>query len=238
MFLIRYLTILTTVSAASLCFAPFAYAHLPAWGEAGGENQIDDMDVSTAFYQEIKDGTQVDTYTFTGEAGQFLHAGINIPAVKGMEDYGVTMALLGPGLPAAGLGELPEAHADAEGALIFPSEVSDDFFEPFTQTRYRGRQTVEMELPASGEYHIMVWNPDADTGKYVIDVGEREAFGLLEILKMPYWWVRVHLFFGHSTYLALGVVALATLIGLLYRRRRRPANRDTFRGLHVTSRLI
>lgn len=226
--LLRHILILAAISAASLLLAPQAYAHLPTWGEPGGENIIEDVDVSVAFYQDIETGSQLDTFTFQGEAGQHLHAGINIPAVDGLEDYGVTLALLGPGLPAEGLAQLPREHADAEGALIFPSEQGADFFEPFTQTNYWGRQTVEMDLPASGEYHLLVWNPDGRTGKYVLDVGEEEVFGLPGFLKLPYWWVRVHLFFEHSAYVALAILgvllllaAAAAVIARARRRRRR-----------------
>ena len=220
----RYIASLTAMSAASLLVVSVAYAHLPNWGEPGGENHIDDIDVSVAFYQDIEEGSQVDTFTFQGEAGQHLHAGINIPAVAGLEDYGVTMALLGPGLPPAGLAGLPVEPTDVAGALIFPTEQGENFFEPFTQTRYWGRQTVEMGLPASGEYHLMVWNLDGRTGKYVIDIGEKEEFGLLGFLKLPYWWVKVHRFFGHNTYLALlavGGLLLAVAVAALVVRRRR-----------------
>lgn len=181
--------------AGSLLVVPNAWAHIPQWGDPGEENRLEDIDVSVAYYQQLAAGDQVDIFSFTGVAGQHLHVGVNIPAIDGLDDYGISIALLGPGLPSDDFGLLPSSYPEAPGAVVYPTTTGDDFFEPFTQTRYWGRQGIELELPADGTYYVLAWHPQGSPGKYVIDFGREESFGLTELLRLPYWWVRVHLFF-------------------------------------------
>ena len=121
------------VFSSSMLFTTTAYAHLPSWGKPGEENRLDNIAVSVAYYQELIAPDQIDLFTFTATAGEHLHVGISIPAVSGLEDYDVSLALLGPGLPPEGIGSLPAGHADAPGAVIYPAAQGEDFFEPFTQ---------------------------------------------------------------------------------------------------------
>jgi hypothetical protein len=120
---------------------------------------------------------------------------------------------------------LPADHPEGLGGLVFLSQVSEDFYEPFTQTNYWGRQRVEMNLPESGTYYLLVWNPDGETGKYVMDVGREEVFGPADLFRFPIWWVRVHAFFGHTSYMiSVGLLMVSLLATIVLRRRmRRPA---------------
>ena len=201
--------ILMLLAFVIVTFTPLisASAHQPVWGEDGIVT-ISNLVTSYAFYRDLP-ADKVDIYTFEGKAGQHLHAGMQIPAIKGLENYTVTMALFGPGLPEADHDQLPAEHPEDLGALIFPTSKSKDFFETFTQTNYWGRQIIETTLPEDGIYYLIVWQPDNITGKYVMDTGYQEDFGLDAIFLMPVWWVRVHLFFGHGVYLLAGAGILA-----------------------------
>jgi len=56
----------------------------------------------------------------------------------------------------------------------------------------------------------------ARTGKYVLDVGKAEEFGIGDLFVFPVWWVQVHRFFGQTEYLAGGAdLALALIAGLV-----------------------
>lgn len=199
---------------------PAASAHRPDWGSADGVTEIADLHTSWAFYRDLREAGQVDVYTFTAQPGDNLHAGINIPAVRGLEAYGVSVALLGPGLPTARPTALPLEIPAGLGAIIFPSQPGEDFFEPFTQTRHWGRQRIDLALMRGGEYYLAVWRPDGAPGKYVLDVGTAEVFGPADLFRFPIWWVRVHVFFGHAPYLtAAGLAALALgALGIAHRR--------------------
>lgn len=228
-----YTTAAVIALLSTLVFASTASAHRPVFGEPGGTITLDEIQVSHAYYMEIESPGQVDTYVFQGQAGEHLHAGIVIPAIEGLEDFGVSMALLGPGLPAVDATALPpgvKSSTDAAGqqqALICPTETNDDFFEPFTQTNYWKRQTLETDLPATGTYQLIIWSPEGQTGKYVLDVGTLEEFGIGDLLVFPVWWLQVHRFFGHTEYLAVGAALVAILVGGLVvwlRRRRQPVS--------------
>jgi len=225
----RFLPALILLLAA----VPTASAHRPDWSSGEGATPIADIVTSWAYYRDLSGPEQVDVYAFTASAGDSLHAGINIPAIGGLERYGVTVALFGPGLPTANPADLPPGHPEGLGAIVFPTAVSEDFFEPFTQTNYWGRQQIDLTLPETGEYFLAVWHPGGAAGKYVLDVGTAEVFGPADLFQFPVWWVRVHAFFGHTPYLiAGGLAAAAALAGLalVIIRRRAP---KTLAAQHV-----
>lgn len=203
---------------------PGAAAHRPDWGNEAGLTQIEDLSTSIAFYRELTTPGQVHVYRFQGQAGQHLHAGVSIPAIPGLEDYEVNLALLGPGLPEASHDSLPTEHPEGLGATVYPSVPGEDFFEPFTQTNYWGRQSIETDLPAGGEYFLLVWHPSGTPGKYVLDTGRTEAFLPGDLFRFPLWWVRVQLYFGHTTRLvgvaALLLAVIGAAIGVARRRQR------------------
>lgn len=209
--------------AMLLFTVPTASAHRPGWGDADGVTEIADIVTSWAYYRGLGGTAQVDVYTFTARAGDHLHAGINIPAVRGLENYGVSVALFGPGLPEADHALLPPDHPEDLGAVVFQTVKGEDFFEPFTQTHYWGRQRIEMDLPETGAFYLVVWNPTGATGKYVMDVGRAEVFGPGDLFQFPIWWVRVHAFFGHTPYLVAAALVPLLAFAVFVFLRRRPA---------------
>ena len=215
------LLILIVIALVSFIPISSASAHHPMWGDED-TTVIENLTTSFAFYRNLP-ADKVHVYTFIGKQGQNLHAGINIPAVKGLEDYSVTMALFGPTLPEANHDQLPPEHPEDLGALIFPSEVSANFFEPFTQTLYWGRQSIEMTLPADGEYYLVIWQPEGLAGKYVMDSGHDEVFGFGDLFLFPIWWVQVHVFFGQGAYLLADAAIVLGFITFTIIKRRKTA---------------
>ncbi|MGD8404071.1 MAG: hypothetical protein PVJ21_10445 [Anaerolineales bacterium] len=207
----------------AMLLIPFssAFAHRPVWGEQYSPIEIPNLSTSFAVYRNLAHD-QVDVYTFEAEIGQELHAGIQIPAINGLQDYGVTVALFGPGLLEADPNTLPPNHPEDLGAIVFSSVVTDNFFEPFTQTNYWGRQEINLNLPGDGTYYLLVWQPDGQSGKYVLDTGRAEVFKPGDVFRFPVWWVRVHIFFGHGPWLALGAILILFVVGLLVLRKRGP----------------
>lgn len=195
-----------------------ASAHRPIWGEQYGPIEIPNLHTSFAVYRDLSTD-QIDVFTFEAEAGQDLHAGIQIPAVDGLEEYEIRAALFGPGLPEADPEALPPDHPEDLGALVFPSRESAGYFEPFTLTSYWGRQEIDVSLPAEGTYYLLVWQPEGMPGKYVLDTGRAEVFEPADIFRFPVWWVRVHLFFGHGPTLALLAALILLAVALLVLRK-------------------
>jgi hypothetical protein len=230
----RSLTLLITI-LMSLFTASTVSAHRPATADAEGITSIPDATTSYAYYESLDSSGDVDIYTVSAEAGQFFHVGLNIPQIEGLETYGVSLALLGPGLPAVSsdaLPNLPHEHSrdagvhshdadatwldrlgmDSLSGIVAPSEKSAEFYEPFTQTRYWGRQVLELDLPETGPYYLLVWHPQGIGGKYVMDTGRAEVFGPSDLFRFPVWWVQTHIYFEHTAGLLAAAAGLVLII--------------------------
>lgn len=197
-----------------------ASAHQPVWGEAFGPIEIEDTSTSYAFYQTLP-ADEVDVFYFEGKQGENFRGGIQIPDIRALENYGLSVALFGPGFPAPEETQLPPEHPEDLGAVIYPSEVTEDFFEPFTQAQYWGRQEFNVTLPADGTYYIIVWQPEGKPGKYVMDTGYAERFGFFDIFLFPVWWVRVALFHQYYARLVIAGAIVLALAFFAYRRYRK-----------------
>jgi hypothetical protein len=196
-------------------------AHYPIWGDALGPIKIDSVSTSYAFYQTLQ-ADEIDVFYFDGKQGDNFHAGIQIPDIAALKNYGVSIALFGRGFPQPEESQLPPEHPEDLGAVIYPSEVTEDFYEPITQANYWGRQELDLPLPADGAYYLIVWQPEGKPGKYVMDTGYAEEFGLLNFFLLPIWWVRVQIFHQYYARLVIVISAIVCAIGFsLYRRFKR-----------------
>jgi hypothetical protein len=111
--------------------------------------------------------------------------------------------------------------------LVCPPENNGDFFEPFTQTRYNKRQALEIDLPDSGTYRLIITGSGGNTGKYVLDTGSQEGFGAGDLASLPVWWVKVHVWFGHTPWLIGGLVVLVIAVSagtslMFWRKKKAP----------------
>lgn len=246
--LLRFYLLFTSIFSIFF-IVPMASAHRPDEGNETGVTQIQDPNTSFAYYRELDSNSPVHVYTFEGQAGQFFHAGINIPQIEGLEDYQVSFAILGPGLPKLDNhtqndqtpthGELTSVEhkpglvttnlpvpdnlsLEQIGGLILENRIGEDFFEPFTQTRYWGRQELDIDLPETGRYYLLVWNPEGLAGKYVLDTGTQEVFSPADLLRFPIWWLNTRLYFEQGLIL-IGTASLLIMFiaGLVIVRSRK-----------------
>lgn len=194
---------------------------------------IPDPAVSWAVYASLDHVGEVDYYTFQAKASFPLYAQITIPAINGLQQYGPTLALIGPGLPAP-TGATPFTPPSGGGVYIQPTAnlgTADAFYEPFTQTNYWNRQTLQHSLPASGTYYLAVYtgaSAGVKIGKYVLAVGQREEFGFSDLLAFPGEYIHVRQFaeVGFPAWFWVALVVLLALVALIVwriavRRRRR-----------------
>lgn len=222
----KYFVVITLIS---LFFTvQDAYAHRPEEGNEEGLTIIPDISTSYAYYRELYNPGEVHIYQFEGKAGEFFHVGVNIPKLDGLEDFGVALALLGPGLPNVDRNTLPLENAqiskneqEVRQGLIAESKKTGDFYEPFTQTEYWGRQQIELDLPESGTYTLLVWNERNRTGKYVLDTGFEEVFGMGDLFRFPIWWLNTRLYFEQGASLILmGMLVPLGITGIFFIRKK------------------
>ena len=184
-----------------LVFTSSVYAHKPIFTD--GENtsinkaiKIDNPEISWAVYGELTDDSNVHYYKIDGEKGMDLYVQMTVPKIKNNENFTPSIAILGKEFEKPEI-EVPFEIPQGYGAkIIEPVEVKEEFFEPFTQTRYLMRQEETIKLENDAPYYIVVYDKDKEEGKYTLTVGRKEEFKIKDILLFPLTWLRVRLWYN------------------------------------------
>ncbi|MBS3736194.1 MAG: hypothetical protein V5A87_01575 [Candidatus Bipolaricaulota bacterium] len=203
-------------------FVTLGHKYLETEGgtDRGNPVLVPDHQISWAVYEELKSEDQMDYYRFTAKSGEEIYAGLLIPKIDRYSNFKPDLALIGPGLEggmATKPSQLPLDVRDGEDLLVkrYEGNNTESFFEPFTQTNYWEHQVIRKRVTEAGTYHIAVWNQEGKAGKYVLAIGEKEAFGPRDILEYPsVWWkVRIHNEKELSTYLVTGTIIAGAIAG-------------------------
>lgn len=192
-----------------------AHAHRPV--SIGGQVEegllIKDPDVSQVIYTELREPKQVDTLRVAGKKGEKLLLQLGLPLISRLQDFRPRAAFIGPGLPPDAT--LPFVLASGEGAIAYPFEPTETFFEPFTRTSSWTGKRFEASFPASGEYRVVVYS-ESGTGKYWLAIGEKEVFGPGDWLSLPVTIWNVRRFHEIPAWKdALWIAGTAGVIGLI-----------------------
>ncbi|MBC04280.1 MAG: hypothetical protein CMJ34_13420 [Phycisphaerae bacterium] len=174
-----------------------AHAHKPFFsGDYGTPEdawEVPDPDISIVLYQEITCELPQLWMTLDGEADFPLYIQLGVPVIDRLSDYRPSVALVGPGLPAAD-SELPFELPDGTGVLVFDSDDVDQpggFYEPFTQTESWIMVEETVVLPESGQAWLVAWDPGGQTGKLWVATGTVEDFSDVETADFIEWSVLV-----------------------------------------------
>ena len=180
---------------------------------------ITDHQISWAAYTELSKINEVDYYRFEVKEGEEIYANLLIPKIERLKDYDPTIALIGPGLPKDyEVNNIELKVKENEGVIAkrYESNTLEEFYEPFTMTRYYVKQTLITKAPVTGNYHLTVFNENNQKGKYVFAIGRKEEWKPAEIAKLPKTWWDVRMFMENekSTYaitIGIGVLGLYLL---------------------------
>ena len=156
--------------------------------------EIPNHKISWAIYEELSGSNDVHYYKFAANEGERLYAQISIPKLEGFSTFVPSIALVGSGLTAGDVeggysvreyahdvGDLPFGIPPEMSAIVVDYDgpiPSSEFYEPFTQTSYWGRQEIVINsLPSVGTYYLVVFDRSLaqDEGKYTLAVGEIEV---------------------------------------------------------------
>ena len=167
-------------------------------GTASGQQmataqRIPDPEISWVLYLDMPRPGQVDYFRFTGRRGAVVPIQLGVPKLPEYMDFRPVLVLIGPGLPPAPA--LPGIDVPAKnGAVIlrFETPLRRTFFEPFTRTTSWMTPEYREPLPESGAYFLAVYEPEGRKGKYLLAIGQKEAFTFLDFLRLPctIWQVR------------------------------------------------
>jgi hypothetical protein len=146
---------------------------------------IADVSVSEVAYHEADPFSPRIWFTFHAAAGQTLHLEIGVPKIERLKDFRPAYAVLGPGLPAV---DLPFAIPEGYGGWVFKTDqiaTPESFHEEFTGTDSWVFPVQDLTLPEAGQYYVVAYAPEADTGKLWVAIGTAESFTPDDILTLP-----------------------------------------------------
>lgn len=189
--------------------------------------EIPDHKISWAIYQDLeKSATKF--YFFEGEKGESLYASIVVPKMEKLKYFSPSLVLVGPGLTIDNSKDaLPFELTPGLGAVTFDYNgpiPSSEFYEPFGQVTYWERQEIEVNLPESGVFYLVIYENNQISGKYSLAVGKIEDFSIIDFFYLlPISWFETKLFFEDylSAFLPLIILVAIPLIILYFKIRRK-----------------
>ncbi len=194
-----------------------AQAHKPVVINGGPTDyltahEVPDPEVSYVGYHERTSEAPELWFTFEAQQGTPLYMQLGVPKIDRFETLRPAMVLLGPGLPAVDVPfDIPEGY----GGLTFFSDEQEPviFEEEFTGTTSWQFPSSRLDAPATGRYYLVGYIPSGDSGKFWIALGEKEDFGIGDIITLPRTLVQVRLF--HEVFPIGGILGWALVFILL-----------------------
>lgn len=173
----------------ALAGASTASAHKPIFSDGSADNaesaiQIEDVTISQVVYHEVAEGATQVWLTFEGQANYVLTVQLGVPYIERLADFRPAVAAVGEYLAEA---DLPLDVPPGMGAAVWTTDDVDDpefFHEPFTGTDSWILGQFQLTLPTTGRYYVAAYAPTDEMGKLWVAVGEREQFGVEDILSL------------------------------------------------------
>jgi hypothetical protein len=98
-----------------------------------------------------------------------------------------SVALIGPGLEAVEVEDLPFTVPEGQGVLLFVDEpkTTADGERAGSDWEYFNRHVYapgihNFALPEVGEYSLVVWEPNGNIGAYMLDFGSNEEYMMID----------------------------------------------------------
>jgi hypothetical protein len=210
-----------------------------------GAIHLPDAAVSRAVYGTLAPWESFDAYRLSVSRTVSTPVVMLVPKTGEYRDFRPAFALVGPGLPAAGVepafirARLRTAYtavSPVSGAyprvLVVPDLGTAErpaFYEPFSFTSYYRGGDTRVDLRPGVTYYLVVYDPAGQTGEYALGIGEAEKFTAGDALRSVVAVVRIKLgLYGQGAFhwlaavvMAALLVGLVALVVLLVRRRLR-----------------
>lgn len=181
----------TSVGLASGCalcaLAMAAQAHVPFVEEVDFSQDnpyvVQDVENSKSIHAHIGTVGDVDVYRIDLDKPARIFTKTDIPWCPQYENFGVTYALAGPGLPAPAIA-LPVALPPGYGAVVVrdtSAQPRETWIEPFSGRQIWLGAEQALDDASPGTYQMIVWNERGQTGDYIAVIGEAEIFNAPEI---------------------------------------------------------
>lgn len=178
--------------------------------DLGSATSVSDALKSQVFYGRLGTGGDARYFAMDLQQGERLRLAVLTPDGS---SFAPSLAVMGPGLvPEGSLPAYVEAPSGS-GAMVVAGRRTTPDYEPFTPGAYYFTAEIDMEAPASGRYHVAVFDPE-HAGAFSLAVGHRGHFSAAEWVLLPYSLLRIDMWAGDGLLLAVGPAVLALLLGL------------------------
>ena len=164
------------------------FAHKPIWSDKPAIDSntaiaLIDPNISQVVYRSLPAGPNQVWTTLAAHAKFKLYVQIGVPVIERLKHFRPNLAVIGPGLPKSNLPfKIPSGYG---ATIIDTNSVEPRFFhEPFTGTDSWILESKTIELPQSGTFYVVAFDPKQSGGKLWISVGQKEKFGLANLLNM------------------------------------------------------
>lgn len=163
-------------------------------------------------------------------AGERLRIQMFVPVLPMGGAVVPAFAVIAQSLPySADVHKLPFPLPAGFSAVVAPppSELVMPARDALTRAHYYAGPTVDTRTLVSGRCYVVVWSPQNQMGKYVLQVGHRWPWRWTYWLSVPRFWWQIRGWFGLSRTMAYIAGALAVLVALLSLRILRRRDRST-----------
>jgi hypothetical protein len=156
---------------------PAALAHVPVFAPDSVSSWqtalvVPDHRISWAIFGRLADPEEVDFFAFEAKAGETAVVGLNVPRISGLENFRMSVAVVGAGLPQTNV--LPVTLPNNFGAVIKPDDGKTSVI--VHGYAYWERQDLSVRIPSDGRYYVLLWNPEHMVGKYTLSIGTIERY--------------------------------------------------------------
>lgn len=183
----RHTSIVVFLAAVLLALPAAAHRYIPNDGSHTTPEDalvIDDPHISQVVYHGLTAESSPLWIAIDTQAPYDLWVQFAAPVVGDEPDFRPTLAVIGPGLPAA---DLPFAMPEGSGAIVLDSanHTPEFFDEHFTGTQSWIFREEWIHLPEAGRYYLAAYHPTGEEGKLWVAVGKEESFTFADILLFP-----------------------------------------------------
>lgn len=167
------------LAAALLLAAQAAIAHVPFVESvdytADAPFAVEDLSQSSALFSWLESGTDVDFFAMQIDRPTHIYVQTLVPRCLEYRNFGVSYALIGPGLPVPAQA-LPFEVPAGQGAVIVYDDGPDMGVRPaawklFGARHYFEGPQFELEASTPGDYRVAVWSESGSAGDYVAVIG-------------------------------------------------------------------
>ena len=179
-----------SVTIIMCLFASSAWAHKPYFstGEYGSADQawaIENHDVSIVLYHKVTCDEPVVWLRYEVDEPTEIFVQLGVPLIDRLESYNPVIGVVHDQVTDGVATPFPVP--EGLGVQIHGSSGERElFFEPFTQTQSWILLERKVPVPAGSGY-ITAWDPNGETGKLWVAVGETEEFTQDDWANAPNW---------------------------------------------------